>query len=112
MRYQHDRAGLELIIRELKGDCPLGRVPTKHFFANEASFHLLLFAYNLMQWFKRFGLPEDWQTMTLGTLRSRHFLTPAQFVRSDNRPILRLPATYPDEEVWRHALKKINRLML
>ncbi len=43
-RFYNDRAGLELIIRELKGDYPLGRIPTKHFFANEAYFHLLLFA--------------------------------------------------------------------
>jgi len=35
-RFYNDRAGLELIIRELKGDYPLGRIPTKHFFANEA----------------------------------------------------------------------------
>ena len=111
-RFYNDRAALELIIRELKGDYPLGRVPTKHFFANEAYFHLLLFAYNLMQWFKRFCLPEDWHARTLGTVRSRLLLTPAQFLRSENLPILRLPATSPDEEVWRYALKRITRLKL
>lgn len=111
-RFYNDRAALELIIRELKGDYPLGRVPTKHFFANEAYFHLLLFAYNLMQWFKRFCLPEDWHAMTLGTVRSRLLLTPAQFLRSENLPILRLPATSPNEEVWRYAIKRITRLKL
>ena len=111
-RFYNDRAALELIIRELKGDYPLGRVPTKHFFANEAYFHLLLFAYNLMQWFKRFCLPEDWHARTLGTVRSRLLLTPAQFLRSENLPILRLPATSPDEEAWRYALKRITRLKL
>jgi hypothetical protein len=111
-RFSNDRAALELSIRELKGDYPLGRVPTKHFFANEAYFHLLLFAYNLMQWFKRFCLPADWHAMTLGTVRSRLLLTPAQLLRSENLPILRLPATRPDEEVWRYTLKTINRLKL
>jgi len=111
-RFYNDRAALELIIRELKGDYPLGRVPTKHFFANEAYFHLLLFAYNLVQWFKRFCLPEEWQTRTLATLRSQLFLTPGQFVRLENRPILRLPVTCPHEDVWRRALKQINRLRL
>jgi hypothetical protein len=111
-RFYNDRAALELIIRELKGDYPLGRIPTKHFFANEAYFHLLLFAYNLLQWFKRFCLPEDWHAMTLGSLRSRLLRIPAEFVRAEHRPILRLPASYPDEDVWRHALKKINRLQL
>ena len=111
-RFYNDRAALELSIRELKGDYPLGRVPTKHFFANEAYFHLLLFAYNLMQWFKRFCLPEAWHARTLGTVRSRLLLTPAQFLRSENLPILRLPAASPDEEVWRHAIKRITRLKL
>lgn len=111
-RFYNDRAALELIIRELKGDYPLGRVPTKHFFANEGYFHLLLFAYNLVQWFKRFCLPDDWQALTLGSLRSRLLLTPAQFVRTDNRATLRLPATFPYEDAWRYALKKISRLKL
>ncbi len=111
-RFYNGRAAPELIIRELKGDYPLGRVPTKHFFANEAYFHLLLFAYNLMQWFKRFCLPEDWHARTLGTVRSRLLLTPAQFLRSENLPILRLLATSPNEEVWRYALSRITRLKL
>ncbi len=111
-RFYNDRAGLELIIRELKGDYPLGRIPTKHFFANEAFFHLLLFAYNLVQWFKRLSLPEECQAMTLGTLRSRLLLNPGQFIRSHNRPILKLPTAFPYQEVWRYALKKIDRLRL
>ncbi|HEX9771607.1 MAG TPA: transposase [Kiloniellales bacterium] len=111
-RFYNDRAALELIIRELKGDYPLGRVPTKHFFANEAYFHLLLLAYNLVQWFKRLCLPEECRAMTLGTLRSRLLLTPAQFVRSENRPILRLPVTFPYQDAWKHALTMINRLKL
>ena len=111
-RFYNDRAALELIIRELKGDYPLGRVPTKHFFANEAYFHLLLLAYNVMNWFKRFCLPEECCTMTLGTLRSRILLAPAQLTRSDNRPTLQLPETFPYQDAWRLALKKIARLKL
>src|SRR5574341_706187 len=111
-RFYNDRAALELIIRELKGDYPLGRVPTKHFFANEAYFHLLLFAYNLMQWFKRFCLPEECQRMTLGTLRTHVLLAPAQFRSEENRPTLQLPANFPYEAAWKHALTKIARLKL
>jgi DDE family transposase len=111
-RFYNDRAALELIIRELKGDYPLGRIPTKHFFANEAYFHLLLFAYNLMQWFKRLCLPDDWQALTLGSLRTRLLLTPGQFVRTHHHPILQLPATFPYQDAWKHALKAIKRLKL
>ncbi|MGH9783115.1 MAG: IS1380 family transposase [Terriglobia bacterium] len=111
-RFYNDRAALELIIRELKGDYPLGRVPTKHFFANEAYVHLLLFGYNLIQWFKRLCLPDDWHALTLGSLRSRLLLTPGQFVRTHHRPVLQLPATFPYQDSWHQALKKITRLRL
>src|SRR6266542_7128755 len=35
-RFYNGRAGIERIIRELKGDYPLGKIPTRHFFANDA----------------------------------------------------------------------------
>ncbi len=43
-----------------------GYNPTEHLFANEAYFHLLLCAYNLVQRFKRFCLPEGWHAKTWG----------------------------------------------
>jgi hypothetical protein len=51
-KFYNGRAAVELIVKELKGDYPLAKIPTKHFAANEAYFHLLLFAYNLINWFK------------------------------------------------------------
>lgn len=47
-RFYSDRAGIELIIRHLKGDCAIGAIPTRHFFANETYFRLLPLAYNLI----------------------------------------------------------------
>jgi hypothetical protein len=41
-RFYNDRAGIELLIKQLKGDYALGSIPTRHFFANETYFHLLL----------------------------------------------------------------------
>jgi hypothetical protein len=109
-RFYNDRAGIERIIRSLKGDYALGAIPTGQFFANETHFHLLLLAYNLVNWFKRLCLPEDFQTATLQTLRNRILLMPAQLVRTGNRPHLLLPASGPREIAWRYALQKIQRL--
>lgn len=109
-RFYNDRAGIELIIRTLKGDYALGAIPTRHFFANETHFHLLLLAYNLINWFKRLCLPPELQNATLQTLRRQILLMPAQLVRSENRPHLLLPASGPREAAWRYALKRINRL--
>jgi hypothetical protein len=109
-RFYNDRAGIELIIRHLKSDYALGSIPTRHFFANETYFHLLLLAYNLVNWFKRLCLPTELQTATLQTLRQRVLLMPAQLVRAGNRPRLVLPASGLREVAWKHALHTIDRL--
>lgn len=109
-RFYNDRAGIELIIRHLKGDYALGAIPTRHFFANETYFHLLLLAYNLINWFKRLCLPPELQNATLQTLRERILLMPAQLLRTGNRPRLLLPASGPREHAWRYALQRIQRL--
>jgi hypothetical protein len=111
-RFYNGRAGIERIIRELKGDYPLGKIPTRHFFANDAYFHLLLLAYNLVNWFKRLCLPREFQTATLDTLRNRILLMPAQLLRTGNRPRLAMPAGGPRENAWKHALHKIEKLRL
>lgn len=109
-RFCNDRAGVELIVRSLKGDYALGAIPTRHFFANQTHFHLLLLAYNLINWFKRLCLPPALQNATLQTLRNRILLMPAQLIRIHNHPRLLLPASGPREDAWRYALRKIQRL--
>lgn len=111
-RFYNDRAGIELIIRQLKGDYALGHIPTRHFLVNETYFHMLLLAYNLINWFKRLCLPPQFQNATLQTLRHQILLMPAQLVRTGNRPRLDLPASGPREVAWQHALRAIDRLNL
>lgn len=111
-RLYNDRAGIELLIKQLKGDYALGSIPTRHFFANETYFHLLLLAYNLVNWFKRLCLPPDLQNATLQTLRHKVLLMPAQLRRVENRPGLNLPASGSREAAWRYALQKIEKLNL
>ncbi len=111
-RFYNDRAGVELLIKQLKGDYALGSIPTRHFFANETYFHLLLLAYNLVNWFKRLCLPPDFQNATLQTLRQKILLMPAQLRRAGNRPTLALPASGPREAAWKHALHQMKRRKL
>lgn len=111
-RFYNGRAAVELIIKELKGNSPLGKIPTKHFVANEAYFHTLLFAYNLINWFKRLCLPMEFQNMTLKTLRSRFFLIPSELIKSENRPILKLPANPLYRDAFEYAIKKIEKLKI
>jgi len=111
-RFYNGRAAVELIIKELKGNYPLGKIPTKHFAANEAYFHTLLFSYNLINWFKRLCLPREFQNMTLNTLRARLLLIPSELVRSKNRPTLKLPANLLYRDAFEHAIKKIDKLKI
>jgi len=111
-RFYNGRAAVELIIKELKGDYPLGKIPTKHFAANEAYFHILLFSYNLINWFKRLCLPMEFQKMTLKTLRSRLLLIPGELIRTDNRPTLKLPANFLYKDAFEYAIKEIEKFKI
>jgi hypothetical protein len=109
-RFYNGRAAVELIIKELKGDYPLGKIPTKYFAANEAYFHTLLFSYNLINWFKRLCLPMEFQNLTLKTLRARLLLIPGELIRPDNRPTLKLPVNFLYKDAFEYAMKKIEKL--
>jgi len=111
-KFYNGRAAVELIIKELKEDYPLAKIPTKHFAANEAYFHLLLFAYNLINWFKRLCLPKDLQTMTLKTLRTQLLFVPGELVRTDNKPVLKSPVHCLHKEKIEYALKQIENVTL
>ena len=109
-KFYNKRAAVELLIKELKENYPLGKIPTKHFSANETYFHLLLFTYNLINWFKRLCLPKEFQTLTLQSLRARLLVIPAELVKSGNRPTLKLPANFLYKEDYEFALRKIEEL--
>ena len=111
-RFYNDRAAVELIIKELKADYPLAKIPTSQFAANEAYFHLLLLAYNLMNWFKRLCLPVEYHAMTLGTLRRRLLMIPGEFVHARQGPTLRLPPSPIEQGVIKHALSRIAQLKI
>jgi hypothetical protein len=109
-RLYNDRAAVELIIKELKADYPLAKIPSGQFATNEAYFHLLLLAYNLVNWFKRLCLPAEYHSITLGSLRRQVLMVPGEFVRASQVPILRLPSSYVEQAVIKHALHRIDRL--
>jgi len=111
-KFYNARAGIELIIKELKGDYLLAKIPTKYFAANEAYFHLQLFAYNLVNWFKRLCLPKEFQTMTLKSLRAQILFVPGELIRTGNKPALKFPANYWHRDVIEYALKQIDKVKL
>lgn len=111
-RFYNDRAAVELIIKELKTDYPLAKIPTGQFAANEAYFHLLLFAYNLMNWFKRLCLPPEYHSITLGTVRRRLLMIPGEFVHTRQGPTLRIPSLPSEQGIINYAFNRIDRLRI
>lgn len=107
-RFYNARARAELIIRQLKEAYALGKIPTRDFPANLAFFHLALFAYNCLNWFKRYCAPAAFQRATLQRLRQQLFLAPAMLVRPAGRPTLRLAASYPHQDAFWDTLKRIE----
>lgn len=108
--FYKNRAGLERIIRIMKNDFPFGSAPTGSFPANALYTELSLLAYNVIIWFKRFCLPENWQSLTLSSLRHRLFLMPGEFVRTDNIPTLKFPRHHLYREVFEATLAKIKKM--
>ena len=104
------RTGLERIIRTLKEDYPYATAPTNNFAANALYAELSLLAYNIVIWFRRLCLPDNWQTFTIGTLRHRLLLVPGVFTRGNNRPVLKLPRNNPYQDVFENAQNQINKL--
>lgn len=108
--FYENRSGIERIVRTLKEDYPFSKAPTNGFNANALYTELSLLSYNIVTWFKRLCLPEDWQSYTIPTLRHRILLVPGVFTRTNNRPKLKLPRNTPYQEVFGEAQKKIKEL--
>lgn len=108
--FYKDRAGLERIIRILKNDFPFAGAPTSQFCANALYAEISLLAYNLVMWFKRLCLPDDWQSYTLTTLRHKLLLMPGELVNTGNVHTLKFPKNSPNKDVFEFALNKIKKL--
>jgi hypothetical protein len=108
-KFYNGRATAELVIRELKSGCAVGHIPRRDWAANEAYFHLVLFAYNLLIWFKHLYLPAEWKRINIQTLRNRLLWVPVLLVRPQGTPTLRLPRSYPYQQQFQQILCRVER---
>ena len=108
------RAGMERLIREIRDDYALTKIPTRAFAANALYLEVIRLAYNLVTAFQRTCLPAEWQSFTLSKLRHRLFWLPGELIRPENRPTLRLVnssliATWTDKILHRvHRVKPLE----
>jgi hypothetical protein len=109
-RFYNDRARIELIIKELKGDYALGHLPTRRFAANILHFEILRLAYNLVVGFQTLCLPSDWASATLSSIRADFLLLPAILVRPQGRPSLRFPRHLPQRALLECVIDRLRQL--
>jgi hypothetical protein len=111
--YWHcQRAHAELNIKELKGSFSLTKIPTKSYLANVAYFQLLLFAYDIVSWFKRLCLSSEFRYATLQTIRENLLVLPGRFTHSGHKNILKLPKGFIYQRVFDYAVKRIEGLTI
>lgn len=111
-RTYHARANVEKSIRELLYHLALNKIPTQEWTANVAFFQLLLFAYDLVHWFKRLSLPEEYWGATVETIRSDFLVLPGKLTCRAGRNVLQLPRDYHYQDVFLEAVRKIEMLRL
>lgn len=110
--FYNPRATIEKNNREFLYDYPLGKIPTKTWTANVSFFQLLLFAANIVHWFKRICLPREYLTTTLDTIRTDFLVLPAKLTKRGSQNILLLPKDYHHRQEFQQALHKIQKLRL
>ena len=110
--FYNPRAIIEKNNRELLYDYPLAKIPSASWKSNVAFFQLVLFAFNIVHWFKRICLPQEYWTTTMDTIRTDFITLPAQMVRSHKNNIIKLPADYPYQKEFLSAFMKASKLKL
>jgi hypothetical protein len=108
--YSQRSQGAEQNIKELKMNYPLAKIPTKNYVANVAYFQILLFAFNIINWFKWLCLPEEYHYVTLKTVREQLLSIPARLTKTGNRNALRFPAGYQYQNLFNSAIENIQQL--
>jgi hypothetical protein len=106
----HARANVEKSIRELPNCFSLNKIPTHDWVANVAFLQLLLFACDIVHWFKRLCLPGDRLRATVNTIRQESLVLPGKLTRHGSRNVLQLPKDYPHHRIFLEAARKIQTL--
>jgi Transposase DDE domain group 1 len=104
------RSNIERSIRELLNDLALNKIPTQTWTANVAFFQLLLFAYNLLHWFKRLCFAGHLLGTTANTLRHQLIELPGKLTCAAGKNVLVLPRGYPHKHAFIKAMEQVKKL--
>jgi Transposase DDE domain group 1 len=103
-------ATMENAIKEHKSGFGLEKLPTQKFHANWAYLLIGQLAFNLMAWFKRLVLPENYHHSTIKTIRHHILNLAGKIVHTARRCFLMLSAQYRYQTVWQFAIDRLAHL--
>jgi hypothetical protein len=109
-RFYCNRGFQELLLREFKNSFFMAQIPTRGFWANAAYMEMILWAYDLTIAFQYLCLPENLRHWNISTLRRELWWLPAEWVRTANRNILRLPKQYPRQDLFFRIQRAISNV--
>jgi hypothetical protein len=112
MRWALKRCAMENQIKEHKSESGFGleKIPTAKYFANWAWWLIGQLPFNLVTWFKRLALPEQYRKATIKTIRYQILNLAGRIVESGRQVFLALSDHYLFQHVWRFALKRLAKL--
>lgn len=110
MRWSLKRCAMENLIKEHKSGFGLAKMPTRSYHANWAWLLIGQLAFNLVAWFKRLILPEQYHRATIKTIRHHLLSTAGKIVSSGKQFFLMLSDQSFFQDVWAFALTRLADL--
>lgn len=102
------RGGMERRIGELKHQLNLDKVPCGQFDANSLYFTIGVFVYNLLQMFKLLGLPEEYHTKSVRTLRYQLLKLAGKVVFHARYLVVQISAPLKNIELFKTAYYRLR----
>lgn len=107
-RYYNQRACCENFIKEGIYGFGLDKVVSHNYGGNCAWFELLMFGYNLMNFFKEEVLNQRKQKNMIQTIRDRLFLIPGKLISTSRHYVLKLERNWAYRDQYEEALARLT----
>jgi len=108
-RFYNNRATVENRIKEQKLGFNLDKLPVHNKKGNEVYILLVALAYNILNWFKRFLLPEEFRSRCIKWVRMYLLNLPALIKRKKKQYFVKFSKFYPYRALFEYIFRELAR---
>jgi len=108
-RFYNNRATVENRIKEQKLGFNLDKLAVHNKEGNEVYILLVALAYNILNWFKRFLLPEEFRSRCIKWIRMYLLNLPAIIQRKKKQYFIKFSKFYPYKELFEYIFKELAK---